>query len=215
MIEVLLYFILLLLIIFLCSNLLSAGKKYCPVKVKNSIIILSLLTLLKYATLLAMSLLESQKYINYFKPMIFLEFIFVPSLLAINFYIYRRSEKMSFSINNYIMAILSISYLGIMYFTSGQVQISQQFGYVLNLSDLINYYLAYLTLPIFILIGVILEYDKPFVNRKGFAMLGTTIIILFGEGIINLCGLWIFPYPIVGEFLVILLTTYSVYLFKR
>ncbi|GIM29413.1 hypothetical protein CPJCM30710_20790 [Clostridium polyendosporum] len=213
--KVFLYFMILLLIIFLCLNLLSKNKKYSPRKIRMIMTLILILELLRSFTLILMSLIQAQKYLFLLKPLIFLHVIYLPMALIVAFYIFWRNDKVNFNLSFILLGVLLAGYAAAMYFLKGIIQISSSYGYVMSISKELVFGLTFISILTFILFVLIFQLDNSFVNKKGLIFLAICIIIAIFENLSHLCGIYLFPYALFSELAILLITTYSINILKR
>lgn len=215
MVGVYLYFVILLLIIFLCVFILDKLLKTAPIKIKLiSLLVLSLM-ILRYVVLILFSIIQDQKYIYYIKYVTFLQYIYIPAILFTAYYIFRRSEKLKFSISYVILVTYIIIYFLAVIIYEPTLSISLSFGYVISFSQELIPTLIFLISPMTILVLAIVHMDRRFVNIQGLRLLIITSIIIILESMLKLSGVYIYPYSIISELLTILVFNYSLGLFKR
>jgi hypothetical protein len=125
-------------------------------------------------------------------------------VLAIT-YIYLRTEKLRFSGSYIIATIVCIVYIGIIHISKVTIQVSYLYGFLLKIDkELIIFLFSLIILGILHISNVILL-DKPFVNKNGLWMTIIAISIVIIEDIIILGGIKIFPYPIIGDIIFLMI----------
>lgn len=213
--KVFLYFMILLLIIFLCLNLLSKNIKYSPRKIRIIMTLMLVLELLRSGTLILMSLIPSQKYLFLLKPLIFLHVIYIPMASFVAFYIFWRNDKVSFNLSFILLGVLLAGYAIAMYLLKGIIQISSSYGYVMSISKEIIFGLSFVSILTLILFIVMFQLNNSFVNKKGLIFLAVCIIIAIFENLGYLCGIYLFPYALFSELAILLITTHSINILKK
>lgn len=200
------YYLFLLLIIFFSISIINKNLKVSPKKIKIYLNIVITLFLLRHIALFLLCILKNSTIIYYLKSIIFLDHLAIPLIVLAVTYVYLRSEKLSFGRSYVIAAIICIIYAIIMEFSKVTVQVSYLYGFILEIDKgTLIYLFSLILLGILLILNVILL-DKPFVNKRGIWFIITAILIVMMEEVIILGGIKIFPYPVIGDliFLIIL-----------
>ncbi|AOR24440.1 hypothetical protein [Clostridium taeniosporum] len=209
------YYLFLLLIIFLCIILLKKNIQVSPKKIKIYVTIVITLFLLRHIALFILCILKNSTVIHYFKSIVFLNHIAVPLMILAITYVYLRSESLKFS-NNYIIAIITLLIYGlIMYLSKATVQVNTLYGFILKINiETIMFLFSLILLGILLILNVIIL-DKPFINKKGIWFIILSISIVMIEDIIILGGIRIFPYPVIGDFIFLIIMSLVLNGFKK
>ena len=209
------YYLFLLLIIFLCLILLKKNIQVSPKKIKIYVTIVITLFLLRHITLFILCILKNSAVVHFFKSIIFLNHIAVPLMILAITYVYLRSEKLKFS-TNYIVAIITAVVYGIIiYLSKATVQVNTSYGFILKIDKETLMFLFSLILLGMLLIFNVIVLDKPFVNKKGIWFIILSITIVMREDIIILGGIRIFPYPVIGDFIFLIIMSLVLNGFKK
>ncbi|NFO86799.1 hypothetical protein FDC58_00945 [Clostridium botulinum] len=209
------YYLFLLLIIFLCLILLKKNIQVSPKKIKIYVTIVITLFLLRHITLFILCILKNSTIIYYFKSIIFLNHIAVPLMILAITYVYLRSENLKFSTNYIIAATISVVYGLIIYFSKATVQVNTLYGFILKIDKETLMFLFSLILLGILLIFNVIILDKPFINKKGIWFIILSISIVMIEDVIILGGIKIFPYPVIGDFIFLIIMSLVLSGFKK
>ena len=209
------YYLFLLLIIFLCLILLKKNIQVSPKKIKIYVTMVITLFLLRHITLFVLCIIKNSTVIYKLKSIIFLNHIAVPLMILAITYVYLRSEKLKFSINYIVAAIIIITYSFIIYISQGTVKINTLYGFKLNIDkEIIMFLFSLILLAILFMFNVFIL-DKPFINKKGVYLIILSISIVMIEDIIVLGGIRFFPYPVVGDFIFLIIMNLVLNGFKK
>ena len=117
-----LYFISLLLIIFLSFYIFSI-RKNCPKSIKGIVTIATIMIILRMATLMLTFIKKSISYMVYFKYTYYLNFIYIPIIISIVFFILWRNSKLKSSRLVIVLIISAMLYLIILLLNKPIVEI--------------------------------------------------------------------------------------------
>lgn len=209
------YYIFLLLIIFLLYLLIKKNIQYSPKKIKIYMFIVSLLFIARYIALFLLCILKSGSFVYLLKPLLFLNNLAIPLMVLALSYVYLRWDKISFNYNYVIAAAIFIVYVIEMYVIKGRVVLSPIYGYIILVKNEVILYLISLIILGILLCFLIYFFDKPNNNRWGMIYIISALIIVILENIIYIGGVRLFPYPIVGDGIFILIMNFAVNSFKR
>ena len=199
------YLCLLLFIIIFSFYLQKKNSEKCPVKIRRYFNMLLSLIIIKYSIMLIMCLVENKNIIIYVKDLALLNYIFIPLIGFISLYIFLRDDKMKFSYNQIVLTIVSISYLLLIFIYKTDISIDSELGFIVHFKEYLNPYLIYLIEIATIIVIAILNIDKKYVNKSGLRILIFASGIFIVELILFLAKINIFPYPIIGEILFLIL----------
>lgn len=208
------YLCALLFIIVFTLYLLNLSIKKCPVKIKFFYGISLSVILIRYISLLFSWLIEKQGIIYFIKPITKLNFISIPLLSLAALYIFLRDEKRTFNYNYIFMIILAVGYLFITYIYKLDIKIDTVFGFIIEYKDILTPSLIYLIIVSSIAVITLLFIDKPFSNSVGMKLLMFSLMLLVTEFIVFLGGIRIFPYPLLGEYAILLCSYKAINTFK-
>ncbi|WP_316077992.1 hypothetical protein [Clostridium baratii] len=143
-----------------------------------------------------------------------MNYIFVPVIVMILYYINFRFDNMSFNVNYIIALVLSVAYLICIKLSKIIIKVDLNFGYVMELNNkkIINIIVIVL-LGALLLTGVLLI-DKKNSNKINIILLVCYVFLTIIENLAITMNIWIFPYSIVNEIFLMLLINKSLNGFK-
>ena len=199
------YYIFLLLIIFLLITIIRKNQKLSPIKIKVYLFAVIILFLFRYIGLFLLCVVKGGGFIYYFKSILYLNQLAIPLIVLALSYIYLRWDKLEFRIN-YIIAIgLGLIYFIGMFFINGRVLFDVKYGYIINIPKEESLFIVSLFIIGGLLIFCIYFFDKPNNNKRGMCYLIIALTVVIIEDALYLGGIRIFPYPIVGDGIFLLL----------
>ena len=209
------YYIFLLLIIFLYIVLFNKNFKYSPKKIKIYMSAIVMLGILKNITLIILCVVKKANIVLMVKNLVFLEYATLPLMALTVTYIFMRSEKIKFLWSYVIGAVSLIIYYFILKCSGINSEVSAIFGFIITLKNelIMTIFSAFFLGIIIIAISIIL--DKPYVNKKGLVLVLGAVIIIFAEQVIVISGIKLFPYPVIGEMLFLIIMNYAIGIFKK
>lgn len=209
------YYIFLLLIIFLCFFTIKRNLLVSPKKIKIYLTIVIILLLIRHIGLFILCIIESSKYIYYFKPIIYLDNIAVPLMILAITYVYLRSEKLKFTGSYFILIGAIFIYSIIIYISKIIVNVSYIYGFIISIDkEILLSMFSLILLGIMLIINVLLL-DKKYVNKKGIWFIIFAIMVVMIEKVIMLGGIRIFPYSVIGELIFLVVINLVISGFKK
>ena len=209
------YYIFLLLIIFLCIFTIKRNLLVSPKKIKIYLVIVITLLLIRHIGLITLCLIESSKYIYYLKSIIYLDDIAIPLMILAITYVFLRSEKLNFTGSYFILAGVAFIYSIIIYISKIIVKVSYIYGFIISIdNEIVISMFSLILLGIMLIINVILL-DKKYANKKGIWFIIAAIMIVMIEKVIIIGGIRIFPYPIIGELIFLIIINFVLNGFKK
>ena len=209
------YYIFLLLIIFLCFFTIKRNLLVSPKKIKIYLTIVIILLLIRHIGLFILCIIESSKYIYYFKPIIYLDNIAVPLMILAITYVYLRSEKLKFTGSYFILIGAIFIYSIIIYISKIIVNVSYIYGFIISIDkEILLSMFSLILLGIMLIINVLLL-DKKYVNKKGIWFIIVAIMVVMIEKVIMLGGIRIFPYSVIGELIFLVVINLVISGFKK
>lgn len=209
------YYIFLLLIIFLCIFTIKRNLLVSPKKIKIYLVIVITLLLIRHIGLMILCLIESSKYIYYLKPIIYLDDIAVPLMILAITYVYLRSEKLKFTGSYFILVGITLIYSIIIYISKIMVKLSHIYGFIISIdNEIIISMFSLILLGIMLIINVLLL-DKKYANKKGIWFIILAIMAVMIEKVIIVGGIRIFPYPVIGELIFLIIINVVLNGFKK
>ncbi|MGL5352289.1 MAG: hypothetical protein ACRDA5_03070 [Clostridium sp.] len=121
---------------------------------------------------------------------------------------------MKFNINYIFLVLLVLGYLGLIMFCKIDININIDFGFVLNIKEMLSPTLVYLIIIAGLTVFTLLFIDKPYSNNFGMRMLLVSLIVVILEYVCFIGGAKVFPYPIIGEIFILICAFYALETFK-
>lgn len=209
------YFIFVLLIIFLLLFLLKKAKENVPKKIKPYIMAVITLFMIRYIALILLCVVTRSGIAYYLKGFVFLNNLTIPLMIICLAYVFSRPEKLPFNTSYILAGGLSFSYIVAMLLIRGIVTMNPSYGYIINLEG--NNILNIVSLCIlgFLLIFEVMVLDKPNNNKLGVIYLIVATFLVMVESVIHLGGIKVFPYPIIGDGVFIVIMNLAFNTFKK
>lgn len=208
------YLLTLVFIIIFIFYLIMINRNKCPKKVKVFFNMTFVLLVIRYITVLLGTLIESQSIIYILRTMVLLNYSLIPLVALGTAYIFLRNEDTKFDYNFIFMLILLLLYVGELYLYKVNISINNSFGFIINFKNNLTPNLIYLIVIAAIAIVSLLSIDKPFCNKWGMKLLTISLMITIAEFILFLGGIKFFPYPLIGEILILLMSFKAIKTFK-
>lgn len=209
------YYIFLLLIIFLLYMLIKKIYKSVPKKIRIYMTIVSVLFIFRYIGLFLLCIIESSSIAHLLMPLLFLNHLSIPLIVLALSYVFLRWDKLNFNINYIIALILFSAYIIEMTIINGKISLNPEYGYVINIYNETIVYLFSLIILGILLCFCFYFFDKPNNNRWGMTYLIIALIMVIAENVLYLGGIKIFPYPIFGDAVFVVLINLAVNTFKK
>ena len=199
------YYIFLLLIIFLLVLIIRKNEKLSPIKIKVYLFIVLILFSFRYIGLFLLSIVNGGVYIYYFKSILYLNHLAIPLIVLQLSYVYLRWNKLGFKINYIIAIVFGLIYFIGMFFINGRVIFDVKYGYIINIQNDRSLFLVSLGIVGALLIFCVNFFDKPNNDRRGMCYLVIALVAVIIENVMYLGGIRVFPYPIIGDGIFLLL----------
>lgn len=209
------YYILLLLIIFLIIFLMKKNLKVSPKKIKAYIAVVMSFFILRYIGLFLLCIMKDGRFVYMLKPLLFLNHLAIPLMILALTYVYLRWDKLSFNINYIIALILAILYGASIFAMKGKVIFNPTYGYLIKIYNETALFLGSLVIIGCLLIYCVYFLDKPNNNKKGMIYLIIASVVVIIENILYLGGLTLFPYPIFGDGIFLIIMSFAMNTFKK
>ena len=209
------YYIFLLLIIFLSFFTLKRNLEVSPKKIKIYLTFVITLFLLRHIGLFMLCILQSSNIIYYLKPIIYLNHIAMPLIVLAITYVYLRSEVLKFTGSYVVLSIVVLIYIYIMRISKLTIEVSQNYGFIADISNENSMYLFSLILMGILLILNVILLDKPYANKTGIWFIIVSIVVVMMEEVIILGGIKVFPYSVIGELIFLIIINFVFNGFKR
>lgn len=173
------------------------------------------LFLLRYIGLFLLCIVRSGRFVYLLKPLLFLNHLAIPLMILALSYVYLRWDKLSFSINYIIAAILVVVYGLAIFFIKGRTVFNPNYGYLIQIKNETVLYLGSLIIIGLLLVFSVYFLDKPHNNKRGmtYLIIASTVVII--ENILYLGGIRLFPYPIFGDGIFVIIINLAFNTFKR
>ncbi|GAA0083937.1 hypothetical protein UT300007_03760 [Clostridium sp. CTA-7] len=194
------------LLLFTITFILYLEKRnldLSPKKIKLFVSISLMPLILRYIVLLLGVFIEKQGIIYFLKYYVFFNYFSVPLIILSALYIFLRNEKQKFNRNYIFMIILALLYVALVYTYKISISITNNFGFVISLKDGMIPILIYLIIIASLSVFILINLDKPFSNKVGMRILLISLMLYIIEYILLLGGINIYPYPIIGEVLIL------------
>ena len=209
------YYMFLLLIIFLSFFTLKRNLEVSPKKIKIYLTFVITLFLLRHIGLFMLCILQSSNIIYYLKPIIYLNHIAMPLIVLAITYVYLRSEVLKFTGSYVVLSIVVLIYIYIMRISKLTIEVSQNYGFIADISNENSMYLFSLILMGILLILNVILLDKPYANKTGIWFIIVSIVVVMMEEVIILGGIKVFPYSVIGELIFLIIINFVFNGFKR
>ncbi|MGL4774291.1 MAG: hypothetical protein ACRC2K_12040 [Clostridium sp.] len=151
----------------------------------------------------------------YLRPLVYLNHLTIPLMIICLTYVFSRPEKLPFTLNYVCGGVLGVLYFVGIIFVKGNVGLNPNYGYVITLQNdnLLN--IISLIILGLLLIFNVLVLDKPNNNKAGIIYVLVAIFCVMLENVIHLGGIRMFPYPILGDGVFIIIMSLAFKTFKR
>ena len=210
----LIYYIILLSILFFVLFLIHKTLDNAPKKIKILLSLCLVTVILRTIALVSMCIIKDASLIYYLKYFINLNYVFVPVIVMILYYINFRFDNMSFNVNYIIALVLSMTYLIWIKLSNLIIKVDLNFGYVMEFNNKkIISIISIILLGALLLTGVLLI-DKKNSNKINIILLVCYVFLTIIENLAITMNIWIFPYSVANEILLMLLINKSLNGFK-
>ncbi|WP_143318316.1 hypothetical protein [Clostridium sp. HBUAS56017] len=189
--------------------------KLSPKKIRLYMGVVSILFILRYIGLFLLSLIKSGSFVYFLKPLLFLNHLAIPLMVLALSYVYLRWDKLNFNFNYIIAVVFSIIYFTGMFLVKGRITFNSTYGYVININNETLLYFISLIIVGTLLVFCVYFFDKPNNNRHGMFYLIVALTVVIVENILYLGGIRLFPYPIIGDGIFIMIMNLAVNTFKK
>lgn len=208
------YLCLLLFIIIFSLYLIKKNNKVAPKKIKILLSLALLPLILRYLVLVLGVIIEKQSIIYLLRSFVFLNYYSIPLLVLVSLFIFLRDEKLKFDMNFIFLGLLLVGYIALIFTCKLSIYINNIFGFIVALDGTITPILIYLILLASLAVVTLLFIDKPYNNKVGMRYILLSLILCIVEFILHLGGVKLFPYPIIGDIAILLVTLKALTTFK-
>lgn len=205
------------LLLFIITFILYLEKKnidLSPKKIRLFVSISLMPIILRCLVLLGGVIMEKQRIIYFLRYYVLLNYFSIPLIILSALYIFLRNEKLKFNRNYIFMIILGLLYVVLVYTYKFSISITNKFGFIISLENGMIPILIYLIILASLAVFILINLDKPFCNKVGMRLLLVSLILYIVEYILLLGGISIYPYPIIGEVLILFCLFKSISTFK-
>lgn len=204
-----------LLFLFIFSlYILKENNGLAPKKIRPFINILIIPFIIRIGVLIILTFMERQDLVYYLKYLNYLYLFSIPLSIIVSLYIFLRDEKLKFNYCYIFVFILLGLYISVIKIFNFNLDISTMYGYIISLEKGMIVNLIYLILLSTSFIASLLNVDKKYNNKIGIRFLLITLILYIIEYLLFLGGIKLYPYPIFGEGLILMVLLKAVNTFK-
>lgn len=211
----LIYYMSLLFILFFIMFLIDKDRKKAPKKIRIFLGLSLIVLFIKNLVLILMCIIKNIEIIYILKNFIYLDYLVIPVIALNLYYIYLRFDNINFNIIYHIGIISIIIYLIFIYKIDGVVKLDASIGYfiVLNNESIIKAILIFIIGML--LLGGAVFLDKPHSNKTGIIITMIVLGFMIIEHILIMFKLWLFPYCIISEILLLFVINNSLDTFNK
>ncbi|PJI07680.1 MULTISPECIES: hypothetical protein [Clostridium] len=211
------YILMLLLIIFMCINLIFDCFK-CPVKIRRIVIVLTVFLAIRYAVMLCMCLKKSIDYIYFIRPFILLDLVCIPLLILIMIFVFTRKVKFNF-LHALAMIFIFVGLYGVLLSKILKTAVpyyNYNFGYLIDFkgNELTITIIRIIMYVLFLILCGFFIGGKN-ARKAGFCFLMIVLLINIVENISVIVVPKVMPEYLCGEILFLICLNYMVRLFKN
>lgn len=127
--DIYIYLTLILALVFLSYEVITSTVKYCPIKVKEAIILPFILLCLRIGTLLILLLIDDIKFVYLMQNFIFLNIVYIPLLIFLSIYVFYRNVKININWFYGIFFVGAAGYVLTIFIYPIEYYISMAYGY--------------------------------------------------------------------------------------
>lgn len=137
--DIYIYLALVISLIFACYETVTVSIKYCPIKIKEVIILIFTLVIFRAISLWILLLLDNIKLVYIVRNLVFLNVIYMPMIMFLCIYIFYRNKALNLKWIYYIFFIGVILYLACLFLMPMEYYISTAYGYNIVLGNMVPY----------------------------------------------------------------------------
>lgn len=212
--KIYIYFLLIMFMFIVIYEAFKKNNKYSPIKIKILCTIVLMGMLLRYLTMFLMFIVQNIRYLYLLKPLYFLNFICIPIIAFIIFYILVRNDKINFSYMFFISFLLVGFYIFFIYKYPITLKVDIYYGYFIEIMQVPYAYVIYMIFNMCVIIFAGNLYNKN-VNRKGIVLVILSASILIIEAILSFIGKEIFLNIVLSDILWIISLNYLLSKLKK
>lgn len=208
------YLIILLLMIFIIYDGFNKTTKYAPNKIKLICSVIFILLTLRYVCLIYMFFADNIAYLYFFKPVFFLNFIYIPLGILVTTYILMRNDKIKFSFIFLIAVILGGVYLYLIYNLPIRISIGSFDGYYMQFVNKNIVFIPYIILNL-ILLGLIWTFCLNRMKKTGRVLLLLSCSLVIIEASLIMLGFGFIEHIVISDVVGIFALNYSIERLKK
>lgn len=212
--KIYIYFLLIMFMFIVIYEAFKKNNKYSPIKIKILCTIVLMGMLLRCLTMFLMFIVQNIRYLYLLKPLYFLNFICIPIIAFIIFYILVRNDKINFSYMFFISFLLVGFYVFFIYKYPITLKVDIYYGYFIEIMQVPYAYVIYMIFNMCAIIFAGNLYNKN-VNRKGIVLVILSASILIIEAILSFIGKEIFLNIVLSDILWIISLNYLLSKLKK
>lgn len=212
--KIYIYFLLIILMFIVIYEAFKRNNRYSPIKIKILCTIVLLGMLLRYLVMLLMFIVQNIKYLYLLKPLYFLNFICIPIIAFIIFYILIRNDKINFSYMFFISSLLVGFYIFFIYKYPITLKVDIYYGYFIEIMRMPYVYVIYMLFNVCAIIFAVNLYNKN-VDKKGIVLITLSASVLIIEATLLFTGKEVFLNIVISDVLWILSLNYSLTKLKK
>lgn len=212
--KIYIYFSLIMFMFIVIYEAFQRNNKYSPVKIKILSTIVLMGMLLRYLVMLLMFMVQNIRYLYLFKPLYFLNFVCVPIIAFIIFYILMRNDKINFLYIFFISGLLVGFYIFFIYKYPITLKVDIYYGYFIEIMQIPYLYVIYMLFNVYAIIFVVNLYNKN-VDKKGIGLVILSASVLIIESTLLFTGKEVFLNIVISDVLWILSLNYSLTKLKK
>lgn len=127
--NIYIYLSFLLFLVFLSYEVITSTLKFCPIKIKEAVILPLILICFRIGSLLTLLLVDDIKYVYIVRNFIFLNIIYIPMLIFLSVYVFYRNTKININWIYGIFFIGASAYMICIFMYPMEYYISMSYGY--------------------------------------------------------------------------------------
>ena len=211
----LIYYMSLLFILFFIIFLIDKDRNKAPKKIRIFLGLSLIVLFIKNLALIFMCIIKNIEIIYVLKNFIYLDYLIIPVIILNLYYIYLRFDNINFNRIYGITTIMFFIYLIFIYKIEGTIKLDASLGYfiVLKNENIIKDILIFI-IGILLLGGAVFL-DKPNSNKTGIIIIMTVLGFMIIENMLIMFKVWIFPYCIISEILLLFVINNSLNTFNK
>lgn len=165
------YFLVLLIMVLLLYEGIISSWVYAPKKIMLLSVAALILMTFRYIALIILFIMKNQSYLYLLKPAVFTNLLCIPLCGFLSVFIFARNNKIKLIKILLMCAVPFIAYFIIVYKSPANINISNLYGYTIELQMESYYYIVLLIInSIFAIKGIEL-YNKTYSSKLGSALI--------------------------------------------